>query len=233
MPTKARVILILVTLCPRDHVSTSPSLSWSRWTMKGGMSEKWEPQRASSSPACRHLFFGAGKDLRNHIRQGSGRKQMALSNWVIWGEFNKGAIYKGWAGTRGTTVQCSGTSNSATVTALGPKGWGRRGYWNLETECPVRGLPARSPDKRRSQENQYFGPTPPPLPTPQSYWFSLQGKECNRGPGSKGAHSYSPYWSDSRAQGRVEKAGGKIWRGKKRTPSIRTNWPNPLTWKVL
>lgn len=60
---KARVILVPVTLCSRDQMSTSPSLPWAWRTMKGGMSEKWEPQRASSSPAGGHLFSEVEKIL--------------------------------------------------------------------------------------------------------------------------------------------------------------------------
>lgn len=55
------------------------------------MSEKWEPQGAAP-PLLAGIFFRGGKGLRNHIHQSSGRKHMALSNQVIRGEFNKGAM---------------------------------------------------------------------------------------------------------------------------------------------
>lgn len=69
---------------------------------------------------------------------------MALSGWVIRGEFNKGTVYRGAGRGRGTTAQCSGSRNSATGTA-GTTGV-REEAMEPETKRPVQRAAYQGPD---------------------------------------------------------------------------------------
>ena len=91
---RAPLVLLPVTLCSRDHMPARPSLPWPQEPGREAPVKTGTP-KGPALPCLQASFFEAGKDLRNHICQGSGRKQMALSSWVIWGEFNKGPIYRG------------------------------------------------------------------------------------------------------------------------------------------
>lgn len=91
------------------------------------------PKGHALSLACRHLFSELEKisgTISARFWQG---KQMALSGWVIRGEFNKGTIYRGGQG-RGTTAQCSG---SRTVPQVPPDHRGEGGAMELQTQRPV------------------------------------------------------------------------------------------------